>query len=81
MEEPDSIKEVKSDVKIKEIPEEDVKFTFTCKRCGGHSFKDVPASSHKFGGPGLSPSLVRVCGNCGFGEDPNADSKNVSFRG
>ncbi|MGM5484251.1 MAG: hypothetical protein ACQEP1_03005 [Nanobdellota archaeon] len=54
---------------VREVTGDNYQYEFTCKRCGSHSFKVVSASQHKFGGAGVEPTKVRVCTQCGYGED------------
>ena len=65
MEKPDKITEVKDNVKITEVKKDKMVYSFTCPRCGGHSYNVVAASQHKFGGAGLKPTTIKVCRNCG----------------
>ncbi len=71
MEKPDSIKEVKSkksSITIKEVVKDQIKFEFTCPKCGSNSFQLVVASNHKFGGAGMSAEKLKVCRNCNYSE-------------
>lgn len=54
---------------IKEIPEEKIKFKFTCKRCGGNLHSPTTLGTHKFGGPGLGFTMMDICGNCFSGSN------------
>jgi ribosomal protein L37E len=59
-------KEIK---KIKIIEPTPIVYTYTCRKCGSNSFRNVVVHTHKFGGPGLGNNKVRVCTNCGWGEN------------
>lgn len=77
MEKPDSITEVKKDkpaFKVKEVVPDEMKFEFTCPRCGSHSSQLVAATNSKYGGAGLSSEKLRVCRNCKYVETENKNS-------
>lgn len=59
-----NITEMKSKNKITNIKNDDIKYLFTCPKCGNHKYKDVVVSNHKFAGAGLTPTMTRVCSNC-----------------
>ena len=50
--------------KIKELPQEEFKFSFTCKRCGSNLHSPTSLANHKFGGPELGFVKMDICGNC-----------------
>ncbi|MGM5484730.1 MAG: hypothetical protein ACQEP1_02550 [Nanobdellota archaeon] len=54
---------------IKEVPEQDYEYLYRCKRCGNNMNKQVSLTTHKFGGPDLGSTKMRVCANCKNGSE------------
>lgn len=59
---------VKKNNQPKIINPQQIVYTFTCKKCGSHSFRNVSLHTHKFGGPGLGNAKAKVCVNCGWAD-------------
>ena len=54
---------------IKEIPQEELKYQFICKKCGHNISSPVSLATHKFGAPGLGFTQIDICTNCFKGEN------------
>ena len=53
---------------VKNVIPDEVTYVFTCKKCGNHSYNDMPTNQSKWGGAGLSANTIRVCKNCNTAE-------------
>jgi predicted RNA-binding Zn-ribbon protein involved in translation (DUF1610 family) len=77
-----NIKMEKKTSKPKIIDQQPIVYSFTCKKCGSNSYRNVALHTHKFGGSGLGNQRVRVCTNCGWGDQiTDGNSSNIKKTG
>lgn len=50
--------------KIREIPQEEIKPVYTCKRCGANTYSPTSLGTHKFGAASLGFTRMNLCTNC-----------------
>ena len=75
------IKEIKSNHKIRAVKKDQVVEAWRCKKCGSNSYIVMSATHHKFGGAGISPTMIKICRNCGLAEEKEIEKESAAFEG